>query len=209
MDISSYNLDLHKHTLSKWAASRAASQSKGFKFSVELGSKLLLFGKKGSQASDQEFIDYIKQIENFNSQDDYDSWHHQTILNMTSYTDELKQLLDKHNKSFNNYTYGIAAKILNCYLKVFFLESFGNQKFADFIHPPVDAILLKALRKEDKKLFNFKNSIFTNIGVLKIPTWTRINENEYKEIIKLMKEFLSIKGQNGLWKIESFWIGHQ
>ena len=188
MDISSYNLDFHKHILSKWAASRAASQSKGFKFSVELGSKLLLFGKKGSQASDQEFIDYIKQIENFNSQDDYDSWHHQTIVNMTSYTDELKQLLDKHNKSFNNYTYGIAAKILNCYLKVFFLESFGNQKFADFIHPPVDAILLKALRKEDKKLFNFKNSVFTNIGVLKIPTWTRINENEYKEIIKLMKE---------------------
>ena len=209
MDISSYNLDFHKHILSKWAASRAASQSKGFKFSVELGSKLLLFGKKGSQASDQEFIDYIKQIENFNSQDDYDSWHHQTIVNMTSYTDELKQLLDKHNKSFNNYTYGIAAKILNCYLKVFFLESFGNQKFADFIHPPVDAILLKALRKEDEKLFNFKNSVFTNIGVLKIPTWTRINENEYKEIIKLMKEFLSIKGQNGLWKIESFWIGHQ
>ena len=209
MDISSYNLDFHKHILSKWAASRAASQSKGFKFSVELGSKLLLFGKKGSQASDQEFIDYIKQIENFNSQDDYDSWHHQTIVNMTSYTDELKQLLDKHNKSFNNYTYGIAAKILNCYLKVFFLESFGNQKFADFIHPPVDAVLLKALRKEDKKLFNFKNSIFTNIGVLKIPTWTRINENEYKMIIKLMKEFVSSKNQKGLWKIESFWIGHQ
>tara|TARA_Y100000741_G_scaffold191455_1_gene145754 strand:- start:7 stop:636 length:630 start_codon:yes stop_codon:yes gene_type:complete len=209
MDISSYNLDFHKHILSKWAASRAASQSKGFKFSVELGSKLLLFGKKGSQASDQEFIDYIKQIENFNSQDDYDSWHHQTIVNMTSYTDELKHLLDKHNKSFNNYTYGIAAKILNCYLKVFFLESFGNQKFADFIHPPVDAILLKALRKEDKKLFNFKNSVFTNIGVLKIPTWTRINENEYKMIIKLMKEFVSSKNQKGLWKIEFFWIGHQ
>ena len=209
MDISSYNLDFHKHILSKWAASRAASQSKGFKFSVELGSKLLLLGKKGSQASDQEFIDYIKQIENFNSQDDYDSWHHQTILNMTSYTDELKQLLDKHNKSFNNYTYGIAAKILNCYLKVFFLESFHNQKFADFIHPPVDAILLKALRKEDEKLFNFKNSVFTNIGVQKIPTWTRINENEYKMIIKLMKEFVSSKNQNGLWKIESFWIGHQ
>ena len=209
MDISSYNLDFHKHILSKWAASRAASQSKGFKFSVELGSKLLLFGKKGSQASDQEFIDYIKQIENFNSQDDYDYWHHQSILNMTSYTDELKQLLDKHNKSFNNYTYGIAAKILNCYLKVFFLESFGNQKFADFIHPPVDAILLKALRKEDKKLFNFKNSVFTNIGVLKIPTWTRINENEYKMIIKLMKEFVSSKNQKGLWKIEFFWIGHQ
>tara|TARA_Y100000991_G_scaffold127609_1_gene96131 strand:- start:94 stop:723 length:630 start_codon:yes stop_codon:yes gene_type:complete len=209
MDISSYNLDFHKHTLSKWAASRAASQSKHFKFSVELGSELLMLGKKGFKVTNQDFINYIKQIENFKTQDDYDSWHHQTIMNMTSGNDKLKNLLNINNKSLNNYTYGIAAKILNCYLKVFFLESFGNQKFADFIHPPVDAILLKALRKEDKKLFNFKNSIFTNIGIQKIPTWTRINQDEYKEIIKLMKEFLSSKNQNGLWKIEFFWIGHQ
>ena len=209
MDITSYNLDLHKHTLSKWAASRAASQSKGFKFSVKLGSKLLLFGTSERQASDQDFIDYIKQIETFSSQDDYDSWHHQTIANMISDNDELKKLLNSYNKSHNNYTYGIAAKLLNCYLKVFYLESFGNQNFADFIHPPVDAILLKALRKDDKKLFNFKNSIFTNIGVQKIPTWTRINKNEYKTIIKLMKEFVASKNENGLWKIESFWIGHQ
>ena len=209
MDISSYNSDFHKHILSRWAASRAASQSKGFKFSVELGSKLLLFGTSKSQTSDQEFIDYIKQIETFNSQDDFDSWHHQTIVNMITDSYEFRQLLDTHNKSHNNYTYGIAAKLLNCYLKVFFLESFGKQNFAEFIHPPVDAILLKALRKDDKKLFNFENSIFTNIGVQKIPTWTRINENEYKTIIKLMKEFVSSKNENGLWKIESFWIGHQ
>ena len=97
MDITSYNLDLHKHTLSKWAASRAASQSKGFKFSVKLGSKLLLFGTSERQASDQDFIDYIKQIETFNSQDDYDSWHHQTIENMTSDNDEFKKLLNSHN----------------------------------------------------------------------------------------------------------------
>tara|TARA_B100000965_G_C19388722_1_gene667978 strand:- start:98 stop:727 length:630 start_codon:yes stop_codon:yes gene_type:complete len=209
MDISSYSLDFHKHTLSKWAACRAASQSKNFKFSVELGSELLILGKKGFQVSNQDFIDYIKQIENFNSQDDFDSWHHQTITNMTSGSNKVENLLNINNKSLNNYTYGIAAKILNCYLKVFFLESFGNQEFADFIHPPVDAILLKALKKEDKKLFNFKNPIFTNIGVQKIPTWTRITEDEYKEIIKLMKEFVFSKNQNGLWKIESFWIGHQ
>ena len=128
---------------------------------------------------------------------------------MITDTYEFKQLLNTHNKSHSNYTYGIAAKLLNCYLKVFFLESFGKQNFAEFIHPPVDAILLKALRKDDKKLFNFENSIFINIGVQKIPTWTRINENEYKTIIKLMKEFVSSKNENGLWKIESFWIGHQ
>ena len=164
MDISSYNLDLHKHTLSKWAASRAASQSKGFKFSVKLGSKLLLFGTSERQASDQDFIDYLKQIETFNSQDDYDFWHHQTIENMTSDNDELKKLLNSHNKSHNNYTYGIAAKLLNCYLKVFFLESFGKQNFADFIHPPVDAILLKALRKDDKKLFSLSPGIFETVN---------------------------------------------
>ena len=112
-------------------------------------------------------------------------------------------------KAKKHYSYGIAAKILNCYLKVFFLEFFGNQEFADFIHPPVDALLLEALKKEDNELFTFKSKIFKNISAQKIPKWTEINENEYKGIVNLMKKFISSRNQNGLWKIESFWVGHQ
>ena len=209
MNISSYNLDLHKHILSRWAASRAASQSKDFKFKVKLGSELLLLGEKGSTTNVEKFIEYIKQIKHFNTQDDFDSWHDQTIKNMRSNSNKLKELLDEHNKLQKHYTYGIAAKILNCYLKVFFLEFFGHQEFADFIHPPVDALLLEALKKEDKELFTFDSQLFKNIGVQKIPKWTKINGDEYKEVISLMKKFVSSKDQNGLWKIESFWLGHQ
>ena len=128
---------------------------------------------------------------------------------MRSESNKLRELLDQHNKLYMHYTYGIAAKILNCYLKVFFLEFFGNKKFADFIHPPVDALLLETLKKEDKELFTFNSQIFKNIGAQKIPKWTKIDENEYKGVISLMKKFVSSKNQNGLWKIESFWVGHQ
>ncbi len=209
MNISSYNLDLHKHILARWAASRAASQSKNFKFKVKLGAELLLLGEKGSATNDENFTEYIKQIKHFNTQDDFDSWHHQTIKNMRSDSNKLRELLDEHNKLQKHYSYGIAAKILNCYLKVFFLEFFGKQEFADFIHPPVDALLLEALKKEDNELFTFNSKIFKNIGAQKIPKWTVINEYEYKGIVNLMKKFISSRNQNGLWKIESFWVGHQ
>ena len=47
MDIKNYNSDLHKHIISTWAASTAASQIT-FRFSVECGMKLILLGANGS-----------------------------------------------------------------------------------------------------------------------------------------------------------------
>ncbi len=209
MKIEEYNIDIHKHVLASWAASRAASQAKDFKFKVELGSNLLLLGVDASITDDGSFITYIKQITKFDSQDEYDSWHSSTIKNMLTNEGDLKKLLIGNNKKYQHYSYGIAAKILNCYLKVFFIESFGKHKFADFIHPPIDALLLGALKTEDSSIFNYNSPVFENIGVSGTPAWTRINESEYIEIISLIKNYVDIKNQMGLWKIEYAWKGHQ
>ena len=208
MDIKNYNSDLHKHIISTWAASRAASQ-KNFRFKVESGIKLILLGVNGSFVDEQTFINFIKEIKTFQSQKQYDSWHHSTITNMRKKGDDLQSLLDKYNKNYDDYSYGVAAKLLNCYLKVFFLEYFGAERFADFIHPPVDRLLLLALKEGDPKLFNFNNKIFVSVKYPKIPVWTKINENEYKSIINLINEFILSRGQQGLWKSEAFWSGHQ
>ena len=159
MDIKNYNSDLHKHIISTWAASTAASQIT-FRFSVECGMKLILLGANGSFIDEQTFTNFIKEIKNFKSQKEYDSWHYSVIENMRKKSDDLQLLLEKHNKNYEDYSYGIAAKLLNCYLKVFFLEYFGKEKFADFIHPPIDRLLLLALQEEDPKLFNFNNKVF-------------------------------------------------
>ena len=208
MNIKNYNLDIHKHIVSTWAASRAASQN-NFRFKVESGMKLILLGANGSLVDEQTFINFIKEIKTFKSQKQYDSWHNSTIINMRKKGDDLQSLLDKYNKSYDDYSYGIAAKLLNCYLKVFFLEYFGTEKFADYIHPPIDRLLLLALKKEDPKLFNFKNEVFVSVRTPKIPVWTKINENEYISIINLINEFVFSRGQKGLWKSEAFWSGHQ
>jgi hypothetical protein len=209
MNIKNYNLDIHKHILSTWAASRAASQN-NFRFKVEFGMKLILLGAKGSLVDEQTFINFIKEIKTFKSQKQYNSWHHSTIINMRKKGDDLQSLLDKYNKNYDDYSYGIAAKLLNCYLKVFFLEYFGTEKFADFIHPPIDRLLLLALKKEDPKLFNFEDEVFVSVSNYpQIPVWTKINENEYISIINLINEFVFSRGQKGLWKSEAFWSGHQ
>lgn len=208
MDIKNYNLDIHKHIVSTWAASRAASQS-NFRFKVESGMKLILLGANGSLVNEQTFINFIKEIKTFESQEQYDSWHRSTIINMRKKGNGLQSLLDKYNKNYEDYSYGIAAKLLNCYLKVFYLEYFGKDRFADFIHPPIDRLLLLALKKEDPKLFNFENEVFVSVKNPKIPVWTKINENEYISIINLINEFVLSRGQKGLWKSEAFWSGHQ
>lgn len=208
MDIKNYNLDIHKHIVSTWAASRAASQN-NFRFKVESGMKFILLGANGSLVDEQTFINFIKEIKTFESQEQYDLWHRSTIINMRKKGDDLQSLLDKYNKNYEDYSYGIAAKLLNCYLKVFFLEYFGKDRFADFIHPPIDRLLLLALKKEDPKLFNFENEVFVSVKNPKIPVWTKINENEYISIINLINEFVFSRGQKGLWKSEAFWSGHQ
>ena len=208
MDIKNYNSDLHKHIISTWAASTAASQIT-FRFSVECGMKLILLGANGSFIDEQTFTNFIKEIKNFKSQKEYDSWHYSVIENMRKKSDALQLLLEKHNKNYEDYSYGIAAKLLNCYLKVFFLEYFGKEKFADFIHPPIDRLLLLALQEEDPKLFNFNNDVFVSVKYPKIPVWTKINANEYTSIINLINEFILSRGQKGLWRSEAFWRGHQ
>tara|TARA_Y100001954_G_C15594314_1_gene494782 strand:+ start:128 stop:754 length:627 start_codon:yes stop_codon:yes gene_type:complete len=208
MDIKNYNSDLHKHIISTWAASTAASQIT-FRFSVECGMKLILLGANGSFIDELTFTNFIKEIKNFKSQKEYDSWHYSVIENMRKKSDDLQLLLEKHNKNYEDYSYGIAAKLLNCYLKVFFLEYFGKEKFADFIHPPIDRLLLLALQEEDPKLFNFNNDVFVSVKYPKIPVWTKINVNEYTSIINLINEFILSRGQKGLWRSEAFWRGHQ
>ena len=208
MDIKNYNSDLHKHIISTWAASTAASQIT-FRFSVECGMKLILLGAKGSFIDELTFTNFIKEIKNFKSQKEYDSWHYSVIENMRKKSDDLQLLLEKHNKNYEDYSYGIAAKLLNCYLKVFFLEYFGKEKFADFIHPPIDRLLLLALQEEDPKLFNFNNDVFVSVKYPKIPVWTKINVNEYTSIINLINVFILSRGQKGLWRSEAFWRGHQ
>ena len=216
MKITNYSLDMHKHLLASWAASSAASQS-GFRFRVEQGKELLSLASSGNNTSNEDFIEYIKEIKIFKGHKDFDNWHSKTIKMMRTDGPGFKKILEKINKTKKkkldkkDYSYGVAAKLLNVYLKVYFLDDFESN-FASFIHPPIDRLLLVELLEKESEIFNFNLELFKHTGLIgekKIPNWTKINSEEYNEIIKLIRKFIESKDLTGLWRIEYAWKGHQ
>jgi hypothetical protein len=98
-------------------------------------------------------------------------------------------------------THGVAAKLINCYLKSRFVCAghHENAKVAA-LHPPIDRLLLKGLAGTnfggDREFWRDKNAI----------GWTRIESEDYEELIARLKAHL---GGQPLWMIEEHWPGYQ
>lgn len=94
-------------------------------------------------------------------------------------------------------TDGIAAKLINVYLKsVFVCGGDENHVKVAALHPPIDDALLQGLHKKRPKW-----------DVEKAATrWTKLDLKEYERMIKEIKTLM--KGQP-LWMFEKDWPGHQ
>ncbi len=90
----------------------------------------------------------------------------------------------------------MAAKLINCYLKVRFVcgGHHENEK-VKFIHPPIDSVLLKEIKRK-----------FSNIKGVKglDASWSNFDEKAYKNAITVIRE---ITKDQPLWKIEEYWQG--
>lgn len=213
MNIENYEIEHHKHILAVWAAGTAANNSIEFRFSVEFGKKLLLLGS--DKNSENSFIEHIEEVRSMTTQESFDAWHHSTISAMID-SEKVKQLVNEQNiaKGKNliseNYSYGIAAKLLNVYLKVYFLGEFSKKPFADYIHPPIDRLLLKQLKKLDRNRFSFLMDDFKGHKLTNgLPAWTQLTFNQYEDILQRVKSHINERDVVGLWKIEYAWKGHQ
>ncbi|MDE0733601.1 MAG: hypothetical protein OSB72_11155 [Gammaproteobacteria bacterium] len=72
--------------------------------------------------------------------------------------------------------------------------------------------MLVELLEKESEIFNYDLELFKHTGFVggkKIPNWTKINSEEYNEIIKLIRKFIESKDLTGLWRIEYAWKGHQ
>jgi hypothetical protein len=185
MTFNSYSLHDHKHIFSVWAASTAARQSRRkCHFSVETGKKIL-------ESADIEKS--IKSIPKINNQDKFDEWHKDMCNRLISRAGDF---------NIKGFSFGVAAKLLNCYLKSYFIDNLDQFKF---IHPPIDRLLLKELA--DKNFGDRKDSFWRS---KEKRGWSNFTEEDYSEVIKIIKETLYKKEAGcGLWKIEYYWVGHQ
>ncbi|MDQ6967953.1 MAG: hypothetical protein Q9M14_04645 [Mariprofundaceae bacterium] len=176
-----YLIEEHKHRYASWAASRASSV-KGCRFTVLQGKMLL---EKIGMLS---LVNYPDKLPISNKMD---VKHKEWRLSIISEAEKMSLL----------FTHGVAAKLINMYLKTIFVcGGYNSHQNVVALHPPIDAVLLKSLR-------------LNNIGGYKVQwkqaekaKWSKFSSEEYEKVIKCIKEYMNEKP---LWLIEEHWQGYQ
>lgn len=176
-----YTIEEHKHRYASWAASRASSV-KGCRFSVLQGKMLL--EKIG-------IVDLVNAPDNLPTSQEMDAkhkeWRHSIVLEAKA-----MGLL---------FTHGVAAKLINMYLKTIFVcGGYNTHKNVAGMHPPIDAVLLKSLRLND--VGGFKEQ-WKKAEKAK---WSKFSSEEYEAVIKHIKYCMN---KEPLWLIEEHWQGFQ
>jgi hypothetical protein len=174
-----YTIELHQHRFAAWAASRAASSVKDCRFSVKRG-RAILEACGFADLSGPEQLPSLERID-----DQHRHWRTLAI-----------QAAKEQGLSF---THGIAAKLINVYLKSRFVcgGHHAHERVRN-LHPPIDDVLLKTLTALDvgghAKQWRSARP------------WSKLDSEQYEQVIGFIRE--SLKGEP-LWKIEEHWKGNQ
>lgn len=177
----SYTIEVHKHRLAAWAASRAASVN-GCRFKVQLGAAIL----------EESGFDAAFSLTDLPTESDVDVVHARWR----------KAIIKKSAKHGLDFTHGVSAKLINIYLKVRFICG-GNHadKRVSNLHPPIDALLLQELAKQD---FGGKAKQWRKFGQAR---WSKFDSATYQSAIELIRQ--TLPAGTPLWKIEEYWEGFQ
>lgn len=177
----SYTLKDHKHRFAAWAASRAAS-AKGQRFKVELGLVIL------TDASVHALVDAPDDLPDPSDTDlVHRKWREEILLQAA--------------KQGQTWTHGVAAKLINIYLKAGLIcGGYAHHAKVAALHPPVDRVLLKTLEKED---VGGHRAFWRKFGQR---PWSKFDSDTYEDVIRKMRE---VMGTEPLWMIEQHWRGFQ
>ena len=175
-----YTIEEHQHRLAAWVAATAARASVLCRFDVETGVAVL----EASGFTADFSVNHLPTPDEIDGV--HREWRGVVISNA-----EQKGL---------RFSDGIAAKLINCYLKVRFVCG-GHHLDArvEALHPPVDRILLGGLAKtfcEEGKQWR----------QLRQKGWSTYDSETYEKVIALVR---TCRPGQPLWKIEEHWKGHQ
>jgi hypothetical protein len=176
-DTDIYDIHLHTHLFAAWAASRAASTGQ-CKFSVLLGRGALENAGLTSKLSSPDDLPNENEIDHLHKR-----WRNCIIEFATA----------KHNarsksksKEFR-LTHGVAAKLINIYLKCRFVNPAycANEK-VKLIHPPIDSLLIDKMAEHnfggDRKFWKER-----------APNgWSNLKSDEYQNIIDTIRDSTKI-----------------
>lgn len=192
-----YTLVEHRHRFAAWAAGRAAG-AKSCRFTVEEGRQLIESTGIASYAADWKRAPETPEA--FNAQHRF--WREQMVARARA---------NRVGGPNGQFTHGIAAKLINVYLKSAVVcamsnSSLENASVMDVIHPPIDRLLLMAISEHVRLTDPSKPRSkcfwreYANRG------WSSFSSDEYEDVIREIRKF---SGAKPLWLVEEHWIGHR
>ena len=181
LKVPTYGIEMHKHRFAAWAAGRAASV-KNCRFSVEQAKEILEASGFDASFSDPKWLPEPSRTDQVHK-----DWR----------TGVIKLAAVKRIEM----THGVAAKLINCYLKSRFVcGGHHDHPKVRHIHPPIDEVLLKTLAQADI------GGQRVAWSVARSKRWSKFNSDDYEAIINAIKLLM---GAEPLWMIEEHWRGYQ
>lgn len=171
-----YTIHVHTHRFAAWAAASGASASPKCRFRVEDGKAFLEAVGLDVRLCRPSQLPKLSQIDQVHAQ-----W--------------CKRVMAEARKRKLKFTHGIAAKLINLYLKAkFTCGGHADHPNVAALHPPIDSLLLKALNR-------------TLPSAQRLPTnWSTFDAKAYQEAIATLR--LST-APLPLWTSEALWQGHR
>ena len=176
-----YGMEQHTHNFAAWAASRAASV-KGCRFSVEQGRAILEESGFDADFSNPDMLPRADEMDRTHSK-----WRSRVIA-----------VAAAHKLKFTD---GVAAKLINCYLKSRFVcGGHHMHERVKHIHPPIDELLLKRLVMDDV------GGHAKDWKIARKKRWSKFTSQDYEDVIAIARKHLA---DQPLWMIEEHWQGYQ
>lgn len=177
-----YTIEKHRHVVAAWSAATGARASKLCRFKVRSGVAILEACGFNADFATPEHLPEPTQLDATHR-----AWRN-AVINAAP-----QQGL--------TFTHGVAAKLINCYLKVRFVCG-GHHDHARVrcLPPPIDALLLDALARQNVGGFKKEWRQF------RTRAWSKFDSTTYERVVDLIRRALP-PGQP-LWKIEEYWKGH-
>jgi hypothetical protein len=178
----SYTIDEHKHRYAAWAASRAAS-TKTCRFEVLIGKEII-----EEIGLDKLISDPAKLPSPEKTDSEHRLWRETAIK-------------AAENRGLVGFGHGVAAKLINVYLKGAFVCA-GHEAHPNVValHPPIDSLLL------DELYLNNVGGLKKDWALARKLRWSKFDSSQYEAVIKSIRKSMS---NSPLWKVESYWRGYQ
>jgi hypothetical protein len=177
-----YSIHEHKHRFSAWAASRAATVIR-CRFSVEQGKAIL-------EAADLRRL--LLGPTQLPEPQDVDDAHRQWRV----------QVVAAAGARGLDFTHGVAAKLINVYLKAgFTCGGHDDEPRVQALHPPLDSLLLDELWAKDI------GGLRADWAKARMIRWSKFSSDQYESVIASIRTAL---GRTlPLWHVEQYWRGYQ